>query len=87
MPLNKTALIDSVASISLVNNDAPTNKAPNQESQKRVTLPNGCQLSTVETMNLQIDGIPDKAKIRCTMKGRRSSKDEETHPTSYGEYH
>jgi hypothetical protein len=60
--LATTALIDTGANISLLQQGAPAIKAPTQEPTKSVTQPKG-NLLTTETLLLLLNKLPSSARI------------------------
>eukprot|EP00957_Ditylum_brightwellii_P050846 3855987-Ditylum_brightwellii.AAC.1 len=46
----------------LLNEQAPANKAIHQEQSKQITISNGNNMYTSETLNLQLSSLPTEAK-------------------------
>ena len=69
LPVDETAFLDSAASLHLLHNRAPAKKAEIQEKQKKVTIPNGTNMHTTEKIELQIDNLPETAKIGHILPG------------------
>ncbi len=60
--LSTTALLDTGANISLLQLEAPAQRAPTQQANKSVTQPKGTLLTT-ETLLLLINKLPTQARI------------------------
>ena len=59
--IDDTALIDSDASITLLNKRAKSNRAKIQEIEKSLSIPNGATMKTTETLYLLLDKLPPTA--------------------------
>ena len=60
--INKTALIDSAATISLLTSHTTASKASAQEPSKTVIIPDGKNLATTDTVLLNLPELPDAAR-------------------------
>jgi hypothetical protein len=69
LPVDETAFLDSAASLHLLHNRAPAKKNRNTRQAEKVTIPNGTNMHTTETIELKIDNLPKNAKIGHRLPG------------------
>ena len=60
--IDDTSLIDSAASITLLNKRAKSNRSKLQEIAKSLSIPNGATMKTTETLDLLLDKLPPTAR-------------------------
>jgi hypothetical protein len=59
--LDTTALVDSAANVSLLNSNAPANKAKTQLPTKTIIQPAGARMFTTTTLELLLNKLPKAA--------------------------
>eukprot|EP00957_Ditylum_brightwellii_P009415 711803-Ditylum_brightwellii.AAC.1 len=65
---DETALIDSAASLILLQDATPAKKTIVQEPSKQIIIPNGTIMHTKETINLQLNKVPQRGRRDFCLK-------------------